>query len=105
VDKTRLTLGLTGLIDLFEPTRVFSAAIVDLGKPAPDLFLHAAGVCGRDPASCIVVEDRVGGIVAARTAGMRVLAYGAGGDPDALAEAGAEVFFDMREIPARASRV
>ncbi len=53
--------------------------MVKAGKPAPDLFLHAARQCGFSPANCIVIEDSPAGIEAARAAGMRVLAFGGGG--------------------------
>lgn len=44
------------------------------GKPAPDIFLVAAADLGADPAACVVVEDAPAGVVAARAAGMRVVA-------------------------------
>lgn len=99
LDKTRLTLGLTGLLEAFESHRLFSSSMVERGKPAPDLFLYAAHRCGYEPATCVVVEDGLRGVVAARAAGMRVLGYAADGDPAVLAEAGAEVFMDMLDLP------
>ncbi|MFD0593348.1 HAD family hydrolase [Catellatospora coxensis] len=82
-DKMRNTLGITGLYERFEG-RIFSATEVANGKPAPDLFLHAAARMGADPARCVVVEDSRPGVQAARAAGMRVLAY-AGGHTGRLA--------------------
>ncbi|MFC5645096.1 HAD family hydrolase [Kitasatospora cinereorecta] len=98
--KMRHTLGRTGLYDRFAG-RIFSAAEVTHGKPAPDLFLHAARRMGVDPAACVVVEDSRPGILAARAAGMRALGY-AGGltPPDRLHGPGTTVFHDMRELPA-----
>ena len=88
-DKMRLTLGLTGLLDRF-PHR-FSATEVEHGKPAPDLFLHAAHAMGFEPHHCAVIEDSAPGVEAARAAGMRVLGFGiAGGDVE---------FSDMAELP------
>jgi HAD superfamily hydrolase (TIGR01509 family) len=101
LEKTNLTLGLTGLRSLFADDRLFSAGDVARGKPAPDLFLHAAAACGHAPPSCVVVEDGAAGALAARAAGMRVLGYASGSDAGALSAAGAEVFFDMREAPER----
>ncbi|KQR67104.1 haloacid dehalogenase [Arthrobacter sp. Leaf337] len=46
--KMRRTLGQTGLLPTFEG-RIFSASEVDRGKPAPDLFLHAARTLGVEP--------------------------------------------------------
>lgn len=77
-ERIEKSLAVTGLSDAFGP-RVFSASMVKAGKPAPDLFLHAARECGFSPAKCIVVEDSPAGIEAARAASMRVLAFGGGG--------------------------
>ncbi|AWM26026.1 hydrolase [Sinorhizobium fredii USDA 205] len=73
-ERIRLSLTVTGLIDLFEP-HIFSATMVTHGKPAPDLFLHASAQMGYAPANCIVVEDSPAGIEAAKAAGMRVFAF------------------------------
>jgi HAD superfamily hydrolase (TIGR01509 family) len=98
-EKIRFTLGRTGLYERFAG-RIFSAADVARGKPAPDLFLHAARTLGADPAACAVVEDSRYGVQAARAAGMRVLAYGGGLTPrDQLAGPDTVVFDDMRELP------
>ncbi len=98
--KMRLTLGLTGLLPLFEQA-LFSVSMVTRGKPFPDLFLHAASVMGHPPQACVVIEDSVAGVTAARAAGMRALAYA--GDAEAeregLAAAGGELFDDMRDLP------
>jgi beta-phosphoglucomutase len=45
-------------------------------KPAPDLFLHAAGLLGLLPAECVVVEDAAAGIEAARVGGFRSVGLG-----------------------------
>jgi HAD superfamily hydrolase (TIGR01509 family) len=96
--KMRHSLGLTGLLGRFEG-RIFSATEVEHGKPAPDLFLHAAGAMGAGPADCVVVEDSPLGVTAARAAGMRVLGYAARTGAGALAGADA-TFTDMHELPA-----
>jgi HAD superfamily hydrolase (TIGR01509 family) len=97
VEKMRFTLGHTGLWDRFEG-RIFSATEVEHGKPAPDLFLHAAASMGWAPADCAVVEDSPAGVAAARAAGMTVFGY-AGTTPAAKLD-GARVFTDMAELPA-----
>ncbi|MFD9481755.1 MULTISPECIES: HAD family hydrolase [Streptomyces] len=98
-DKMRHTLGVTGLYERFAG-RIFSAAEVARGKPAPDLFLHAARRMGVDPAACAVVEDSRPGVQAARAAGMRVFGYAGGLTPrERLAGPGTVVFDDMRELP------
>ena len=98
-EKMRFTLGLTGLYERFAG-RIYSATEVTSGKPAPDLFLHAARAMGVDPASCIVVEDSVNGVAAARAAGMHALGYAGGVTPAAkLAGPGTTVFEHMRDLP------
>ena len=97
--KMQRTLGQTGLLPTFEG-RIFSASEVDRGKPDPDLFLHAAGTLGVEPAGCAVVEDSLYGVQAARAAGMHVFAFGGGVTPAArLAGPGTTVFQHMRELP------
>lgn len=73
-ERIRLSLGATGLIRLFGDN-IFSATMVANGKPAPDLFLHAANSMGISPDKCIVIEDSPAGIVAAKRAGMTVFAF------------------------------
>jgi HAD superfamily hydrolase (TIGR01509 family) len=65
---------LVGLYDRFHP-HIFSAAEVAHGKPAPDLFLHAAARMGVMPERCVVVEDSVPGVIAGVAAGMRVIGF------------------------------
>jgi HAD superfamily hydrolase (TIGR01509 family) len=97
--KMRVTLGLTGLWELFDG-RIFSASQVARGKPFPDLFLHAALIMGERPADCIVVEDSVPGLQAAGAAGMRALAYAGApyADRGTLAQAGGILFDDMQQL-------
>ncbi|WP_288426393.1 HAD family hydrolase [uncultured Agrobacterium sp.] len=76
-ERIRYSLGLTGLLEKFEP-HIFSATMVKNGKPAPDLFLHAANRMGVEPANCIVIEDSPAGILAAKAAGMCVFAFTGG---------------------------
>jgi HAD superfamily hydrolase (TIGR01509 family) len=99
-EKMRFTLGLTGLWDLFDG-RIFSASQVPRGKPFPDLFLHAAIAMNVQPFDCVVVEDSVPGVRAARSAGMRALAYAGESyaNPAALKQAGGEVFEAMKQLP------
>ena len=76
--KMELTLKLTGLDELFGQN-VFSAEDVTRGKPAPDLFLFAAGRMGIEPEQCLVVEDSRPGVAAAQAAGMRAVLFDPGG--------------------------
>lgn len=101
--KLTHTLGLTKLLDRFQG-RIFSAYDVGSWKPDPGLFLHAARIMGADPSRCVVVEDSLPGVRAAKAAGMRVLGFTGG---DAKAELELElraecacVFHHMNELPA-----
>jgi HAD superfamily hydrolase (TIGR01509 family) len=97
-EKMRVTLAGCGLLDRFEG-RIFSAFEVERGKPAPDLFLHAADSLGFEPARCAVVEDSPLGIEAARRAGMTALGLSGDAGSAALAAAGAITFDSMLALP------
>jgi HAD superfamily hydrolase (TIGR01509 family) len=99
--KIRRSLAKTGLARFFGD-RLYSAMDVRNGKPAPDLFLHAAATLGVEPARCAVVEDSAPGVVAALAAGMRAFAYAGGVTPaERLRAAGgsAVMFGHMAELP------
>jgi HAD superfamily hydrolase (TIGR01509 family) len=98
-EKIKFSLTLTGLYDRFVG-RIFSATEVSRGKPAPDLFLHAAERMHVVPRECVVVEDSAPGVTAALAAGMSVLGYAGGVTPaEKLKRRGAVVFNDMRDLP------
>ncbi|HEX9993702.1 MAG TPA: HAD family hydrolase [Acidimicrobiales bacterium] len=98
-EKLRTTLGVTGLLARFDG-RIFSSVEVARGKPAPDLFLHAAARMGADPARCAVVEDSPFGLEAALAAGMRPYAYAGGLIPTRrLALPGVTLVDDLRDLP------
>jgi HAD superfamily hydrolase (TIGR01509 family) len=67
-ERLAVSLEVLNMAAWFEG-RVFSASNVVRGKPHPDIFLYAAKQLGIEPADCIVIEDSIGGITAARTAG------------------------------------
>jgi beta-phosphoglucomutase-like phosphatase (HAD superfamily) len=98
-DRLDYKLKRTGLYDRFAG-RIFSASEVEHGKPAPDLFLHAARQMGVCPAECAVVEDSQYGVQAARAAGMVAFGYAGSVTPARMLEGpGTTVFDDMRELP------
>jgi HAD superfamily hydrolase (TIGR01509 family) len=97
-EKMRFTLGLTGLWDRVAG-RIYAADEVDRGKPAPDLFLHAASSMGTPPGRCVVVEDSPFGVIAARAAGMSALGYAADGNGERLGSESARTFGSMVELP------
>ena len=104
----RLDLMLTkvGLKPYFEG-HIYSAK--DLGpdrtKPRPDIYLHGAAQFGVDPSRCLVIEDSVHGVHAARAADMRVIGFTGGSHTypnhaDRLIDSGAEtVISRMIELP------
>lgn len=96
-ERIALALRLTGLAERFAGG-VYSAQDVARGKPAPDLFAHAAHAAGVDPAACVVIEDSPLGVSAARAAGMRVLGHAALTPRSRLAEADA-LFTSMADLP------
>jgi HAD superfamily hydrolase (TIGR01509 family) len=93
-----------GLHDLFGDS-VFSASQVNRAKPAPDVFLFSASQMGSDPQDCVVIEDSVPGVLAARRAGMQVIGYtGVAHNPDQMqhklkAAGAAVVASHMQELP------
>jgi len=103
--RLRWKLERTGLLEMLDP-HVFSSDMVENGKPAPDLFLHAAASMGVDPVDCIVIEDSANGVLAGKAAGMRVVGFVAGkhcsGDhASRLLRAGADVIVeDYRSLEA-----
>ncbi len=104
LERVRSSLERAALTDLFGD-RVFSAEQVARPKPYPDVYLHAARTLGVEPARCVVVEDSVSGLNAARTAGMKTIAFvGASHIPgdyaDALRAMGiTRIMRKMEELP------
>jgi HAD superfamily hydrolase (TIGR01509 family) len=98
LDRVSLSLSLTGLARHFGD-RLYTAQMVDRGKPAPDLFLYAARRMQADPARTLVIEDSVSGVQAAKAAGMTVWGFVGGSHYRArdgvasLLEAGADRVF------------
>lgn len=74
-ERIRVGHRATGLDRWFDEGRIFSSQDVGRGKPAPDLFLHAAEKMGVTPERCVVVEDSPLGVQAAVAAGMDVLGF------------------------------
>ncbi len=103
-NELHFALEAVGLKQLFAP-HIYSSQQVPRGKPFPDLFLYSAEKLGQKPADCLVIEDGVAGVEAARAANMRVLGFVGGSHSDhehadRLKAAGAyETFADMLVLP------
>ena len=102
-ERIRLALKTTGLFPRFEG-RIFSAQDVARGKPAPDLFLHAARSLGIRPDRCAVVEDSPLGVEAANRAGMTAFGFARMTPPERLQAASGGVFRSMHELPTLLTR-
>jgi HAD superfamily hydrolase (TIGR01509 family) len=85
VDTLLGSLGLRRYFDV-----IVTAEDVRLGKPDPAVYLEVARRMGKPPAACIVFEDSLVGIHAARRAGMRAIGVTTAHTSDELHEAGAE---------------
>ena len=70
--RIRMVLEKTGLFPFFNT--IVTGEMVEQGKPSPDMFMLTAERLGIHPSECVVVEDAVHGITAARTAGMKSVA-------------------------------
>lgn len=112
VERLEKTMQVTGLGPWFDD-RVYSADFVKNGKPAPDLFLHAADAMGYAPGDAIVIEDSVAGVTAARAAGMKCIGFVGGGHyaddregaSQRLYEAGADIVISDMSMLAQAIAV
>ncbi|MFT4119574.1 HAD family hydrolase [Bradyrhizobium sp.] len=104
IDRVSLSLSVAGLARYFDG-RLYTAQMVKHGKPAPDLFLYAAGKMDAQPSRTLVIEDSVSGVAAAKAAGMTVWGFVGGSHYRArdghaiLADAGADrVFAHMSDF-------
>ncbi|MET8074689.1 HAD family hydrolase [Streptomyces sp. NPDC005303] len=96
-ERIRVGHRAAGLDRWFEDGRIFSSEDVGRGKPAPDLFLHAAERMGVEPGRCVVVEDSPLGVQAANAAGMDVYGFTAM-TPAAKLAGTTQLFSDMGEL-------
>ncbi len=102
----RRGLERTGLLHHLAP-HLFSASMVENGKPAPDIFLHAAREMGTAPEHALVIEDSLPGVQAGVAAGTTVIGFTGGSHilekeahGEALLQAGASYIVDeMRHLP------
>jgi HAD superfamily hydrolase (TIGR01509 family) len=81
-------LGSLGLLERFDA--IVAAEDVARGKPDPEVYLLAASRLGARPGGCLVFEDALVGVQAARGAGMRVIGVATSYEPADLVAAGAD---------------
>lgn len=109
IEGLEFKLSKTDLKKYFAP-HIYSAEHVEAGKPDPAIYLHTASKLDVAPERCVVLEDSVNGVVAAKAAGMFVIGFIEGnhcvdGHDQKLNEAGAEfVVESMQELKAEILR-
>ena len=105
-EQIALSLTVTGLDQFFPAEHRFSASQVQWGKPAPDLFQLAASEMGLQARDCMVIESSAAEVRGGKQARMPVLGFALGGhNQNALASAGAILFYDLRSLAAMAQAV
>ena len=102
-ETVEVSLKAVDLMSYFSGS-LFTARAAGRAKPHPDLFLHAAREMNFSPGRCIVVEDSLHGVNAAKAAGMRVFGYAPDAEPDSLRDhtlfvAGAKILTNMNQLP------
>ncbi|NNE77014.1 MAG: HAD-IA family hydrolase [Pricia sp.] len=96
-DKIKFNLTNTGLIHFFE-NRIFSCYDIGKWKPDPAIFLHAAEAMGYKPEDCLVIEDSLVGVKAARYGGFDVFGYVSHTEEAGFDEQCTALFYDMDEL-------
>jgi beta-phosphoglucomutase len=88
LEATRLLLQKAGIGEFFET--IVSQQDVKNQKPAPDIFLAAAGKMGLKPEECLVFEDALNGVTAAKAGNIPCIALTTGSPEGELLQAGAQ---------------
>ncbi len=96
-NKIRLNLDVTGLLPFFEG-HIFSCYAIQKWKPEPDIFLWAAKTMGFKPQECLVVEDSVSGVRAAKLGGFDVFGYTEHDYKDELKNEATKTFSKMSQL-------
>lgn len=97
VEKIKLNLTTTNLIDYFDDN-IFSCYEIGSWKPEPDIYLHAAKKMGFVPEDCVIIEDSLPGVQAAKAGGFNVFCFASNKNKKTLKELGATVFSTMKEL-------
>ena len=96
-EKIQLNLTTVGLIEKFE-NRIFSSYDINSWKPNPEIFEYAAKTMGFKPNECVVIEDSLAGVKAAKNGGFDVFGFANNHNHAELKKEGATVFFDMEHL-------
>ncbi|WP_149277209.1 HAD family hydrolase [Pareuzebyella sediminis] len=96
-EKIRLNLATTGLLHFFQD-RIFSCYDIGRWKPDPAIFLHAAQHMGFLPEDCLVIEDSLVGVSAARTGGFDVFGFAAKEEEALFRPECTAVFHEMDQL-------
>ncbi len=96
--KMETTLSVTGLDKYFAASEIFSAYDIQKWKPAPDLFLHTARNMGYETSQCLVIEDSLSGVQAAKNAGIDVIAIKDAVAPESTTNFEVPVFENFRTL-------
>ncbi len=96
-EKIRLNLETVGLLHFFEGN-IFSCYDIGKWKPDPAIFLYAAEVMGYVPEECLVIEDSVYGVIAAKNGGFDVLGFASDTKDGSFVGQATAVFYDMDEL-------
>ena len=79
-ERMKIILQMTGLEYQFDT--VISAASIKNSKPDPEIFLTAAKKMSIKPEDCLVIEDSINGVKAAKNAGMKCIGFDRNGEQD-----------------------
>ena len=96
-EKIRLNLTTTGLLPYFKES-IFSCYDIQKWKPDPAIFLHAASTMGYAPEECLVVEDTITGVRAARSGGFDVFGFAAHDFKENFQNQATKTFYAMDQL-------
>jgi HAD superfamily hydrolase (TIGR01509 family) len=96
-NKIKLNLELTGLLPYFE-NKIFSCYTIKKWKPDPAIFLLAAETMGFKPQECVVIEDSLSGVRAAKSGGFDVYGFTAHDYNNELTAEATKTFQKMSEL-------
>lgn len=96
-NKIRLNLGLAGLLPYFE-NNIFSCYTINKWKPDPSVFLWASETMGFKPDECVVIEDSLSGVHAAKNGGFDVFGFTAHDYNNELEAEATKTFDNMSKL-------